>query len=173
MLIRSVFCDLVVALTSASTVEGQDREFGDAPTRLDAWTFQNVNARSRDAVLEVRSGKGWARAEPVVADFELTLEVRLGDPDTQALVYLRAWPTFDKSEAPDNHFRLTLGPDRALSAWRRLRIECVGRTVKLFVEGKLAYTGTDVANPQGYIAFGTLKGTSEFRDIAIRRFAPP
>ena len=68
-------------------------------------------------------GDGWLRFDRVLADFVLTMDVRLPSADAKAGIYVRSWPTFDsKSEIPNNAYRVVASQSGA-------GVEAAGRVV--------------------------------------------
>lgn len=70
---------------------------------LRGWKTDHAKARVRQGVISVEPSKGWLRTERALADFVLTLEARMTGGG-QAGVFVRSWPTFDRSDNPDNAF---------------------------------------------------------------------
>jgi len=140
---------------------------------LDGWKLENAQARVRDTTIRVESSRGWLRTTRPFADFVLTFEMRMGEGG-KAGVFVRGWPTFDDKSNPANAFRLTkaflkAGAD---ARWEQWRIECSGRSIRLLIDGMLAYTAETVANPQGYVGLWARDGAAEFRSIEIREARP-
>ncbi len=147
---------------------------------LSGWIVEHTKAGAGAGVLTVRKGAGWVRTDNVFMDFTLRLEVRL-ERSARAVVYLRAWPTFDaRTSAPNNGYRLTVGGDNPAARaevqpapWRVLEINCTGHTVRARIDGVSVIEADAVENPQGYIALSAQAGTAEFRNIEVVRAAPP
>jgi TonB family protein len=154
-------------------------------TTLKGWKVEHTRAKVRDNLLHVGPGHGWVRTEESFADFALTLDIRLTGKGATGGVFVRAWPTFDRSSRPNNGHRLTLvahhrGDDARQPPgsptspgpppWRHLEIDCVGRTLVARLDGSRVYSSETVENPQGHIALWASSGAVEFRAIAIKEY---
>ena len=74
---------------------------------LTGWTADRTRARVEAGVVRVESGDGWLRFDRVLADFVLTMDVRLPSADAKAGIFVRSWPTFDsKMKLPNNAYRV-------------------------------------------------------------------
>jgi TonB family protein len=142
---------------------------------LAGWSVENTEAGVRDGVIRVKNGNGWVRTVDVYANFVMSLDVRVTDEDATAGVYLRAWPTFDRSRAPTNAYRLRLaeGKTAAKGEWMHLEIECIGQTARVRLGDQVVFTANAVGNPQGHVALWSKGGTAEFKNIALRKIEPP
>ena len=74
---------------------------------LQGWKVEHTSAEVIDGVLRVGKGNGWVRTERVYADFVLSFDVRV-PADRAVTIFLRAWPTFDRSRKPTNAYGLTI-----------------------------------------------------------------
>jgi TonB family protein len=142
-------------------------------TDLNGWKIEHTNARVADRVLRVGSGNGWVRTERVYADFVMTLDVRL-EARAEAGVYVRGWPTFNRSSSPNNAYRLAFSPLTSnASDWSHVQVECIGPRVTVRVDGAVVHTADALENPQGHVALWATEGTAQFRSIEIKRLPPP
>jgi TonB family protein len=182
---------LLVATLSPPTASAQEAVSLFNGRNLDGWQIENAKAGVRDGAIRVDNSSGWVRTGRPFGDFVLTLDVRMGDTGGKAVVFLRAWPTFDKSSKPNNAYRLnttyprsgpkssgeasTTKPHEASTApdWSHWEIECTGRSVRMRINGALVYTFDQIENTQGYVGLSASDGTAEFRNIAVRQIRPP
>jgi TonB family protein len=176
---QTVAVSFLLTILGAHPISGQPRSPVFDGASLDGWKVENTRATVKDGALTVRDGPGWVRHEQVFADFALTLEFRLG-PSAKSIVYLRAWPTFDRrTSAPNNAHAVTMSgdvqtePAIAPAQWRRLAIEAIGSRLRVYVDGVLVHAVDSLENPQGYIALSSDVGDAEFRAIEVRRMAKP
>lgn len=80
--------------------------------------------------MRVESGDGWLRFNRVLADFVLTMDVRLTSAEAQAGIFVRTWPTFDsKSGLPNNAYRVVASQSGA-GVGAAGRVVAHGRTGK-------------------------------------------
>jgi protein TonB len=170
------FLTLVILCAAASsTAAAQLPPPPSDGSSLQGWKVEHTTAETRDGALHVGKGNGWVRTEYVYADFALSLDVRV-PANGDAAIFVRAWPTFSGSSTPTNGYRLKLTvakPAPQSDAWQRVELECVGRTMKVRVNGELVQTIDDVGNPQGYVALSAPDQTVQFKAIAIRSLPRP
>jgi len=187
VLVRLIAALVLLAAVDTRRVYAQESVPIFDGTGLKGWKVEHTKARLREGVLRVGKGNGWIRTERPFSDFVLTLDVRVGGGATGG-VFVRAWPTFDRVSSPNNGYKVTIARDRpgdvatqppgvptspGFTAWRRLEIECVGRTLVVRVDGSLVYTSETVENPQGHVALWASSGEVEFKAIAIKEYPAP
>ena len=137
---------------------------------LQGWKVEHTRAEVIDGVLRVGKGNGWVRTERVYADFVLRFAVRV-PADRAATIFLRAWPTFDRSRMPTNAYALKITGRKELQTadgWQRLELECIGGTLTVRADGEVVYTAKGVGNPQGHLALSAPEEAVEFRGIEVR-----
>jgi len=93
--------------------------------------------------------------DPTVCRFRPENRVRMREGG-QAGLFVRSWPTFDKTLNPSNGFRLTTSYTPAKNAttpadWSHWEVECNGASLRVKIDGELTYSFDNVNNPQGYI----------------------
>jgi TonB family protein len=146
---------------------------------LSGWKVEGTTANADAGVLTVQSGPGWVRYERPLADFRLTMQMRLIGAGARGGVYVRAWPTFDKkTELPDNGYSVSVTKNaapgqssEAVSQWQRVEVVCSGSTFTVRIDEREVFTRDDMRNPQGFVALSVQGGTAEFRAIELTR--PP
>jgi hypothetical protein len=90
---------------------------------LTGWTADRTRARVEAGVVRVEPGAGWLRFDRVLANFVLTMDVRLPSPEAKAGIFVRSWPTFDsKRGIPNNAYRVVASQSGA-------GVEAAGRVV--------------------------------------------
>jgi TonB family protein len=137
---------------------------------LQGWKVEHTRAEVIDGVLRVGKGNGWVRTERVYADFVLSFAVRV-PADRSVTIFLRAWPTFDRSRTPTNAYGLKITGRKDLQTadgWQRLEVECIGGTLTVRADGAVVYTAKAVGNPQGHLALSAPEEPVEFRGIEVR-----
>jgi TonB family protein len=162
---------LVLLVVAAQESAGaQARAAPSDGSNLQGWKVEHIKAHIRDGVLRVGKGNGWVRTERVYADFVLSLDVRI-PPDRAAALFVRAWPTFDRSSRPSNGYRLILPGARAAAqsnGWQHIEVECSGGTVKVRADGVLVHSAEALRNPQGHVALSAPETTVEYKAVQIR-----
>ena len=167
---------LVVAPRESAGAQGRDLPSDGSD--LQGWKVEHTKVHLRDGILGVGKGNGWLRTERVYGDFVLSLDVRI-PADRAAALFVRAWPTFDRSSRPSNGYRLMVPGARAAAqsdGWQHLEVECVGGTVKVRADGVLVHSAEALRNPQGHIGLSAPETTVEYKAIQIRevpRRLPP
>lgn len=137
---------------------------------LQGWKVEHTRADVIDGVLRVGKGNGWVRTERVYADFVLSFAVRV-PADRAVTIFLRAWPTFDRSRKPTNAYGLKITgrkESQTADGWQRLEVECIGGTLTVRADGEVVYTAKAVGNPQGHLALSAPEEAVEFRGIEVR-----
>ena len=166
---RGLIVFVILALAARESAGGQRPPAPSDGSNLQGWKVEHTGADIRDGVLRVKKGKGWVRTQRVYADFVLRLDVRI-PADRAAAIFVRSWPTFDRSSAPTNAYRITFTGIKASQqsdGWQHLEVECIGGTVKVRADGVLVHSAEALRNPQGHIALSSPETTVEYKAIEI------
>lgn len=167
---------------------------------LAAWRIVSggVKMALADGVLHGEGGPGWSRTRPVSVDSVLDLEFRLLTEDAEGAIVVRGW-TRHENDLPATGYRIGLRargsdrrrvgevtgisqrvrrsesartPDPPLGEWQRLRIQCEGDEVRVWVNGDLVDAVTGREPQAGVVGFEVMKGRIEVRHLWLRPLPP-
>ena len=179
------FALLIVQLFAASAP-------ADAAEHLAPFVIENARVReiafSNDGVLRISKTGGWIRTRGIVSDFVLTTEFKLGSPDTQAEVGIRAvnipgeWPQrgyrIDLSaraapgelraqSIPITKVRGDNAPPLTIGEWHTLTVSAMGSVVTVTLGGDVIGV-YEIQTHSGSLLFSAREGTIEFRNIGVK-----
>lgn len=154
---------------------------------LTGWVVTECETEVKDAVLLLKAGEGWIRAEKPYTNFELSWECKnLKKEAYDSGVHFRAelpapkahWPKkFQVNLKTDQEGNLTSIKSAASTGlykngeWNKFDLKVVGTTAELAINGKPAWKTDGIDTPTGYIGLQsevTLGGQFEFRNIKIK-----
>jgi len=164
---HAAFTWALAALVAAAPAAGMSE-------RLDLVSRGSDRAVQRNGILELRPRHSWLRSDHFFDNFTLSLSYRLLEPDTEAVLIVRAQTGLESDYKPVGYV-ITLPssarpPAPAGGIWPGEWFHCQVRAdlgqIEISVNGNLL--GSFAVNRfAGYIVVETRKGAAQFRDFDV------